>query len=251
MKRILYLFLVFGFSFASVFALPNPWTSCKDDFSCAVKVSGFNFPIMVKNYSIQAMKDMIQITFPFKNKRNNDVIVRKSEFAKNSSELGNFKDISGVYNDYPVNKEVKLKNGVSFYLRGAKKKFNVALFSAETGYYSIYSKKGLRFKELNYFYKLFEEAEAPRIDYDNKPLTIDELMDLRRVDGIVEPVYTQDCFPKTLLKRGVTPECFERANLGDDSFCSLSQIKMIKEYYKKGQDKDPLNDGNGQFCAEE
>ena len=74
-------------------------------------------------------------------------------------------------------------------------------------------------------------------------------MDLRRVDEIVEPVYTQDCFPKTLAKRGVTKNCFERANLGEDSFCSASEVKMIKEYYKKGQDKDPLNNGDGGFCA--
>ena len=76
-------------------------------------------------------------------------------------------------------------------------------------------------------------------------------MDSRRdKGGIVEPVYTQDCFPRTLQKKGVTKNCFERANLGDDSFCSASEIKMIKYYYKKGYKKDPLNNGEGQFCAE-
>jgi hypothetical protein len=70
-------------------------------------------------------------------------------------------------------------------------------------------------------------------------------------DDILEPVYTQDCFPRTLKNMGVTEECFEKANFGDNSFCSDSQIKMIQEYYEKGQDKDPLNDGTGNFCANE
>ncbi len=81
--------------------------------------------------------------------------------------------------------------------------------------------------------------------------TIEQLQDLRRVDGIVEPVYTQDCFPRTLQQNGVTKDCFERANLGQNDHCSSSQLAMIKKYYKNGQDKDPLNDGSGQFCAEE
>ena len=81
--------------------------------------------------------------------------------------------------------------------------------------------------------------------------TIEELQDKRRVDGIVEPVFTQDCFPRTLAQNGVTKDCFERANLGENSHCSESELKMIKEYYKKGQENDPLNDGTGQFCAED
>ena len=69
-------------------------------------------------------------------------------------------------------------------------------------------------------------------------------------DGdIVEPVYTQDCFPRTLKENGVTEDCFEKANFGDDTSCSSSEIEMIKEYYKNGQDKDLLNDGSGRFCA--
>lgn len=83
----------------------------------------------------------------------------------------------------------------------------------------------------------------------NKILSIKGLQESRKVDGIVEPVYTQDCFPKTLQQSGVSLRCFERANLGQNIFCSKSEIKKIKEYYKKGQDKDPLNDGSGQFCA--
>lgn len=70
------------------------------------------------------------------------------------------------------------------------------------------------------------------------------------VDGIVEPVYTQDCFPRTLQQSGVSKKCFERANLGQNILCSPTEIKMIQEYYQKGQENDPLNDGSGHFCAD-
>lgn len=79
---------------------------------------------------------------------------------------------------------------------------------------------------------------------------VEGLQESRKVDGIVEPVYTQDCFPKTLEQSGVSKKCFERANFGQDIFCSKSEIEKIKEYYKKGQDKDPRNNGSGQFCAD-
>ena len=81
--------------------------------------------------------------------------------------------------------------------------------------------------------------------------SINNLQDSRRVDGIVEPIFTQDCFPKTLKQSGVSKFCFERANLGQNIFCTKSELKKIEEYYKIGQDKDPLNNGAGDFCAEE
>jgi len=80
--------------------------------------------------------------------------------------------------------------------------------------------------------------------------TVSALQEPRRVDEIIEPVYTQDCFPKTLEQCGVSKKCFENANLGQNKFCTETEIKKIKEYYKKGQDKDPLNDGSGNFCAD-
>ena len=89
----------------------------------------------------------------------------------------------------------------------------------------------------------------PDANPDNFDAT-DELQKSRKVDDIVEPVYTQDCFPKTLEQSGVSKKCFENANLGQKKFCSETEIKKIEEYYKKGQDKDPLNDGSGNFCAD-
>ncbi len=84
-----------------------------------------------------------------------------------------------------------------------------------------------------------------------KTFSISELQKSRMVDGIVEPVFTQDCFPRTLQQSGVSKNCFERANLGQNLFCSKKEIQIIEEYYQKGQENDPLNDGSGQFCAEE
>ena len=252
MKKILYTTLItfcFLFAINAVFAIPNPWTDCGDDIHCSANIAGFNFPLQLKTYSARAMKDMIELSFPFDKKRT--VTVRKSTLFDGTADENGIKDISGDYNKYPVNKTVWLKKAIPFRVRGDKNKFYVINFAAETGYYSITCKKGLKLKDIKHLYKLLEEAEAPRYDFnETNNYTIEQLQDLRRVDGIVEPVYTQDCFPRTLQKKGVTENCFERANLGQDTFCSTSELKMIKEYYKKGQNNDPLNDGTGQFCAE-
>jgi hypothetical protein len=72
----------------------------------------------------------------------------------------------------------------------------------------------------------------------------------KKTQQIVEPIYTQDCFPRTLQQAGVTKKCFEHANFGQYYYCSVPERKMIEQYYKNGQDKDPLNDGSGKFCAD-
>lgn len=229
-------------------AMPNPWIDCDDDIYCGAQKAGFNLPLNVKNYSVRAMADMLEVTFPLSKQQL--VTVRKSQQSEMIADNNGIKDISGDYNTYSVNKNIKLKNGISFNVRGDKNKFYVANFAAETGYYSILCKKGLKENDIQKLYNLLSEAEAPRNDFGQiSNLTIPQLQDMKRVDGIVEPVYTQDCFPRTLQKKGVTKNCFERANLGDDTACTASEIKMIKEYYKKGQEKDPLNDGSGNFCA--
>ena len=250
------LIFVFSLIFIALFALKiqkthamiNPWTDCNDDISCGAKIAGFNFPLRINNYSIRAMNDMMEITFPLDRKRT--VRVRKSQLYQGEISKNGIADISGIYIKYPINQTIKLKNGIEFNTRGYKKKFYVASFAAETGYYSFYCQKGMTIKDINYLYKLLEEAEAPRnCDDETCGYTIEQLRDSRRIDDIVEPIYTQDCFPRTLEKMGVSKNCFERANLGQDVFCSTSEIKMIKEYYKKGQHKDPLNNGEGGFCA--
>lgn len=254
MKKIVYIIIVIFPSFlcfclSGIKALPNPWTDCADDISCASKKADFNFPLQVENYTVRAMKDMIEISFPLDKKRT--VEIRKSVVNDNDADENGIKDISGDYSEYRINNTILIDGSVPFRVRGDKNKFYVASFAAESGYYSFYCKDGMKVKDINFLYKLVAQAEAPRYSEDNKnSYTIQQLMESRRVDGIVEPVYTQDCFPRTLEKKGVTKNCFERANLGDDTFCSESEINMIKEYYDKGQDKDPLNNGSKQFCAE-
>ena len=247
---ILGILLIFITNFSyKLSAMPNPWINCDDDISCASEKAGFNFPLRVKNYSVRAMSDMIEIKFPLDKKR--IVSVRKSEVYSGNTDDNGIGDTSGVYINYPVNKTISLNNGVMFNVRGKKSLFYVSNFAAENGYYSMYCEQGLNVKDINKLYEIIAEAEAPRNNFDEKEsYSIEKLRELRMVDGIVEPVYTQDCFPRTLQKKGVTKDCFERANLGQESLCSASEVKMIKEYYKKGQDKDPLNDGSGQFCAE-
>ncbi|MBR1776500.1 hypothetical protein IJ750_05460 [bacterium] len=224
-------------------ALPNPWVDCGDSIYCGAKKAGFNLPLRVKNYSVRAMEDMLEITFPLDKKR--DVSVRKTCKYTGAG------DISGVYEDYPIVKTIKLNNGVIFNVKGIRNKIYIANFAAESGYYSIYCKKGMTNSDIEYIYEILAEAESKR-DFDEEKSTysIDKLRKLRTVDGIVEPVYTQDCFPRTLQKVGVTKDCFERANLGEYSACTESQVKMIKEYFKKGYKHDPLNNGCGEFCAE-
>ena len=251
MKKILTLSIIlsalFIYSNKSTEAIPNPWINCKDDISCGAKKAGFNLPLRVENYKVRAMKGMIEISFPYKKQ---NITIRKSESYKGKADSNGIKDISGNYNKYPINKTILIQKAVPFNVRGEKNKFYVANFAADTGYYSIISDKGLTLKDINHFYNLLEEAEVVRSDFSEESnYTIEQLEDLRRVDDIVEPIYTQDCFPKTLKKKGVTENCFERANLGSNVFCSSSELKMIKNYYKKGQDKDPLNDGSGEFCA--
>ena len=214
------------------FAMPNPWIECEDNISCGAKQAGFNFPLRVNNYSVRAMKGMIEISFPLNKKRK--IIARKAQTFDGPILPNGIVDISGDYNKYKINKTTYLKNGIAFWTRGEKRKFYVAAFAAESGFYSFYCKQGLTTKDLERFYKMLEEAEAPRLNYDEtEALTIEQLQDLRRIDAIVEPVYTQDRLPEILIKKGVTQKCFERANLNQDTFCSASELKMIKNYYKK------------------
>ena len=248
MKKLSFLifFVLFGFCCNQAsYGIPNPWIDCGDDISCGAKKAGFNLPLRVNNYSVRAMEDMIEIKFPLDKKRM--VTIRKSQLY-----YGNNGDNSGVFYNYPVNKTITLKNGILFNTKGDRKNIYVTNFAAESGYYSAFCEKGLSLKDINKLYEILAEAEAPRSTNDEKEnYSLEQLQDLRRIDGIVEPVFTQNCFPRTLEKKGVTKNCFERANMGEDSVCSESEIKMIKEYYKKGYKCDPLNNGTGGFCAEE
>ncbi len=141
-------------------AMPNPWIDCGKDISCGVAKAGFDFPLKIENYTVRAMEDMLELRFPLDGKRN--VIVRKSVTPEGEPDENGIIDISGDYNKYPVNKTVTLENGVKFSVRGEEDNYKVVNFAAETGYYSIMCAEGLNLADIAYFYKLFEDAEAPK-----------------------------------------------------------------------------------------
>ena len=47
-----------------IVGMPNPWSECQENYSCAEKIAGFNMPLKLSNYSVRAMKDMIEVTYP-------------------------------------------------------------------------------------------------------------------------------------------------------------------------------------------
>ena len=135
--------------------MPNPWTDCKDSYSCASKIAGFNMPLKLSNYSVRAMKDMIEVTYPLDEHRY--VTVRKGYDESNNG------DNSGDYNHYPVNKVVTISNGVEINTRGDKDKIYVMFFMAESGVYSARCEQGISAKEVEDIYNVIREVEESHL----------------------------------------------------------------------------------------
>ncbi len=133
----------------------NPWVDCHNDLQCAQKIAKFSFPLVLSNFNVRAMKDMIEITYPIDEYR--DVVVRKT-----TEELYNKTDISGNYNKYPTEQTLIFENGVEFKVKRDEKLIYVAYFGASSGYYSISCLKGITEKELFQIYTVIAEAEAPK-----------------------------------------------------------------------------------------
>lgn len=162
-KAVFIVFLgIVGLSAISAQTMPNPWIECGNDISCGALKAGFNFPLNVENYTVRAMEGMFEFRFPLDEKRY--VIVRKSTTAEGEADENGIIDISGDYNHYPVNKTITLENGVKFAVRGDEDNYKVANFAAESGYYSIICTEGMNLQDIEHFYKLLEEAEAPRFN---------------------------------------------------------------------------------------
>ena len=112
-------------------------------------------------------------------------------------------------------------------------------------------------------YVIYQYKTSTSVDeVVNEAVVVDETADNSGTEGkaangageadeVIDPVFTQDCFPRTLKQSGVSEDCFNKANFGDNSHCTPEQLKLIKEYYEKGQENDPLNDGSGRFCADD
>lgn len=141
-------------------AMPNPWTDCGEDLACGAKTAGFDFPLRVKNRTVRAMRDMMEIRFPLDEKR--VAIVRKSAMPDGRADENGIIDISGDYNNYPVNRTVTIDNGVKFAVRGDENNYKVASFAAETGYYGILCGEGLSLDDIRRLYDLLAGAEAPK-----------------------------------------------------------------------------------------
>ena len=153
--------IVFG-SAVSVKAMPNPWIECGEDIQCGAKRAGFDFPLQVQHYAVRAMEGMFEFRFFIDEKRK--VIVRKAVSFGGEADENGIVDISGDYNEYPVHTTITLANGVKFSVRGEEDSYKVVNFAAESGYYSIVCDKGLKLKDIEYFYELLTEAEAPHQD---------------------------------------------------------------------------------------
>lgn len=133
----------------------NPWTDCNDSYSCAVKIAGFNMPLHLSNYTVRAMKGMVEVTYQLDEHR--DVTVRKSIEEINGG------DNSGDYAKYPENSTLVLDNGVEINVRKDGDKIYVMYFSAESGYYSARCEQGMSTKEVEDIYSVIAEVEAAKL----------------------------------------------------------------------------------------
>lgn len=136
---------------AKLIGMPNPWTDCEYNLTQAAKIAGFKFPMKLSNYSVRAMKDMIQITYPLDEFR--DLIVRKSTTSINNG------DISGDYNEYPIKETVKLDKDVTGYMREYNGSVYVMYFKMGKNYYSLNCAKGMSKHEAIGAYGVIKSVE--------------------------------------------------------------------------------------------
>lgn len=134
--------------------ISNPWSDCNDNLEQAAKIAGFKFPLILSNYTVRAMKDMVEITYPLDETRY--VTVRKSQEEINGG------DNSGDYNKYPQNDVFTLDNGVNINVRRNGDKIYVMYFGAESGYFSARCEQGMSYKEVEGIYNVIAEVEAPK-----------------------------------------------------------------------------------------
>ena len=139
--------------------MPNPWQDCQDDLNKASKVAGFNFPLVLSNFKVRSMKDMIEITYPLDEKREDSVRKTLTLDEKTNPTY----DISGDYSVYPVNKYINLAQEVAVHVRGYDdNKFVIMSFAAESGYYTARCEQGMTKKELQGVFDVIKEAEQAK-----------------------------------------------------------------------------------------
>ncbi len=131
----------------------NLLTDCKDDLSCAANIAGFKFPLVLSNFNVFAMEDMIEITYPLD--ENRDVTVRKTTL-NNDNKI----DLNQNHEKYQVKDILTLENGVTVTVLKNGKNIYVAYLAADSGYYSIFCPKGMSEKDIWQIYNVLAEAEA-------------------------------------------------------------------------------------------
>ncbi len=57
-------------------------------------------------------------------------------------------------------------------------------------------------------------------------------------NGLVEPLYSNAGMPKSLVLKGVSIMCFEKANIEDNSYCTPKELDTIKNFFKENADID-------------
>ena len=220
----------------------NPWVDCNDDIACGAEKAGFGFPLKVENYTVRAMEGMFEFRFPLSDGRK--VIVRKAQVFEGDADENGIIDISGDYNRYPVNKTITLENGVKFSVRGDEDSYKVVNFAAESGHYSIMCGEGLNLQDIEHFYKLLKEAEAPK--HSNSPyFTMLDVSKLKSNENLTilshYPTFQQtteySCGPAAALtvleyygKKGVTEE--ELIEKMGASFETGTSVKGIANYFR-------------------
>ena len=137
--------------------MPNPWTDCLQSYECAKNITGFNFTLNLSNYTVRAMPDTIEVTYPLDETR--EVTVRKTITEYNNG------DSSGDYTKYSNNSQLDVGQGVMVNTRGNGDKINVMYFCAESGCYSARCENGMFEKEVKDIFNIIKEVEESKADF--------------------------------------------------------------------------------------
>ncbi|MCQ2754788.1 MAG: hypothetical protein MJ231_07050 [bacterium] len=136
--------------------MANPWKYCNNDMACAEKVAKIKFPIAIPGLQVRAMDGMIEVLYFLDQSR--EITIRKAAPSDPP------KDISGDYNQYPVIKQITLKNGVPIQIRGTENKIYVMNFYNSKGNYAVMCEKGMSFDEALNIYIVISQVEFPNFN---------------------------------------------------------------------------------------
>lgn len=141
---------------------------------------------------------------------------------------------SNVKEIYKAKAEVKkIENAVNIYhkeqIKDTAKRFGVSQKCAED-YLNVLKFEGVAegdflqcTKDENIAIKNYWKKEAEKAS--NQEYT----------GEYIEPLYTNNGMPKSLVLKDVPIMCFEKANLGDNSSCTKKQLNTIKQFFEENK----------------